>query len=497
MRRTMYRTIRTGSSRRAVTVAAITSTAKRLPASLKAANDACEGGLEVARTRPDFAGNLGEISIGNDQAILIGLGDATPTRTALRNAGGRLVVALHAMGASAARIDVAPHLTGPLKNKPAVAQAIAEGMVLANWRQESWRGTASKGDPATGTLILTSPHGGSRGGLRRGCILADAANEARRLGSTPPNIAHPGWIARQARAMARRLGMQCTVISAAKAKESGMGGLTAVGQGSEHPPCLVHLTWKPKRSSGGPKLAFVGKTITYDTGGYSLKISNGMKGMKYDMCGGAAVMGAMQAIASLKLPIEVHAVLPCAENMVSERAYRPDDIIKMFNGVTVEVTNTDAEGRLVLADALAWTCRKIKPTHIIDIATLTGGVVVALGQWCAGMWSRDASLRKTLQNVGDDSGEQVWRMPLWKEHRDFMRANHADIWNSGPKRDGHPIQGAAFLSYFVEPEIPWAHIDIAGPATTESSTDLYAAGPTGFGARLLAETAATLAVDPD
>jgi len=488
----MYRTIRTGSPRTAVTVAAISSKAKRLPASLKAANEACGGGLEAARTRPGFSAGAGEISVGSERAILIGLGDATPTRATLRTAGGRLVSALHAMGASAARIDVAPHLSGPLKGSPAAAQAIAEGMVLANWRQESWRGSAASGDAASGTLVLTSPHGASRGGLRRGCILAEGSNEARRLGSTPPNLATPAWIAKQARAMARRLGMQCAVISANKARELGMGGLTAVGQGSQQPPCLVHLTWKPRGASGGPRLALVGKTITYDTGGYSLKISNGMKGMKYDMCGGAAVLGAMQAIASLKLPIEVHAVLPCAENMVSERAYRPDDIISMYNDVTVEVTNTDAEGRLVLADALAWTCRKIKPTHVVDIATLTGGVVVALGAWCAGLWCRDTGLRSALGRVGDDAGEQVWRMPLWKEHRAFMRSEHADIWNSGPKRDGHPIQGAAFLSYFVDPDIPWAHIDIAGPATTDTATDLHQAGPTGFGARLLAECAADM-----
>jgi leucyl aminopeptidase len=145
----------------------------------------------------------------------------------------------------------------------------------------------------------------------------------------------------------------------------------------------------------------------------------------------------------------------------------------------------------VLADALAWTCRKIKPTQIIDIATLTGGIVVALGTWCSGLWCSDRGLRGHVQDAADASGEKVWHMPLWKEHRDFMRSRHADIWNSGPKRDGHPIQGAAFLSYFVDTEVPWAHVDIAGPATTDSETALCVAGPTGFGARLLAETAGT------
>ncbi len=487
----MYRTIRTGTPRRGVTVSGITAAAKRIPASLKPLNEQCGGGLEAARTRPGFSGETGQISVGNDSAILIGLGDDPPTAKSLRLAGAKLVATLHTMGATAAHIELNGSLTGPLsKNPPAAAQAMAEGMTLANWRQETWRGAAAEGAAASGTLVLTSKEGATRGGLRRGCILGEAANESRRLGSTPPNIANPAWIARQARSMAKRLGMTCQVISAAKAKELGMGGLTAVGMGSSSPPCLVHLKWKPKKAKSSARLALVGKTITYDTGGYSLKISNGMKGMKYDMCGGAAVLGAMQAIATLKLPVEVHAVLPCAENMVSERSYRPDDIITMYNGVTVEVTNTDAEGRLVLADALAWTCRKIKPTQIIDIATLTGGVVVALGDWCAGIWSRDADLRTVVEAAGNQCGEQVWRLPLWKEHRKFMRAKHADIWNSGPNRSGHPIQGAAFLSYFVDPAIPWAHVDIAGPATTDVETDLYVPGPTGFGARLLTETVA-------
>jgi leucyl aminopeptidase len=487
----MYRTIRTGTSRRGVTVAGLVASAKRLPSHLKSLNSQCDGGLEAARTRPGFSGKAGQISVGSDSAILIGLGDNPPTTTSLRAAGAKLVATLHAMGASAANLELSGCLRGPLsKNPAAAAQAIAEGMLLANWRQESWRGTAAEGDAASGTLVLTSREGVIRGGLRRGCILGGAANESRRLGSTPPNVANPAWVARQARGMAKRLGMTCQVVSAAKAKEIGMGGLTAVGMGSSSPPCLVHLKWKPKNARSAARLALVGKTITYDTGGYSLKVSNGMKGMKYDMCGGAAVLGAMQAIATLKLPVEVHAVLPCAENMVSERSYRPDDIIRMYNGVTVEVTNTDAEGRLVLGDALAWTCRKIKPTQIIDIATLTGGVVVALGEWCAGMWSRDADLRSVIESAGTQCGEQVWRLPLWKEHRAFMRASHADIWNSGPNRSGHPIQGAAFLSYFVDPAIPWAHVDIAGPATTDAATDLCVPGPTGFGARLLAETAA-------
>ncbi len=490
----MYRTIRTGTPRKAVIIAAAPQGKQQLPRALSEADAMADGQLKHAWQRPDFTAAEASVAVGGPRGILIGLGDQPPTLPMLRRAGAALVKTLHRMDATGVQIELHHTLTGPLAKTPDLAaQALAEGMVLANWRQETWRGAAASGEAASGTLVLGSGHSEVRGGLRRGVILGDAANEARRLGSTPPNIASPAWIATQARSMARKLGMSCSVLNAAKLRDLGMGGITAVGSGSDQPPCLVHLKWKPKSAASKARLVLVGKTITYDTGGYSLKMSNGMKGMKYDMCGGAGVLGAMQATASLKIPVEVHAVLPCAENMVSARSYRPDDIIKLYNGVTVEITNTDAEGRLVLGDALSWSCKHLKPTHIIDMATLTGGVVVALGEWCAGIWCGNQDLRSQIQDAGDACGEQVWRMPLWKEHRDFMRANHADIWNSGPKRDGHPIQGAAFLSYFVDESIPWAHIDIAGPATSATDTPLCVAGPTGFGTRLLAETAAGLA----
>jgi len=253
---------------------------------------------------------------------------------------------------------------------------------------------------------------------------------------------------------------------------------------------MMILEHKPARPRPGHRLALVGKTMTYDSGGYSLKISNSMKGMKYDMNGGAAVFGAMIAIARLKLPVHVFGVLPCAENLVSGDAYRPDDIITMFNGVTVEVTNTDAEGRLILGDALSWTCRKIKPTAIVDVATLTGGVVVGLGHFCSGLWCENMAFREQIESAAESTGERVWQLPLWEEHRKFMRAQHADIWNSGPSRNAHPIQGAAFLSYFVDKDVPWAHLDIAGVSAVEKSDDLHVVGPTGYGVRLLSELVA-------
>jgi leucyl aminopeptidase len=331
-------------------------------------------------------------------------------------------------------------------------------------------------------------------GLKRGVILGDAVNSARRIAATPPNICNPPWMAKEAKKIAKRCGLKCKVISYTQAKELGLNGIVNVGKGSDEKPCMIILEHTPSRGTkkSNEHLCFVGKTITYDTGGYSLKISNGMKGMKYDKNGGMGVLGAMEAIANLNVPTRVTAILPCAENMVSSNAYRPDDIIKMFNGVTVEVTNTDAEGRLVLADGLAWACKKIKPTKIVDMATLTGGVVVALGSFCAGLWCNDSKLKKQIERAAKETDERIWELPLWEDHRDYMRAKHADLHNSAPARGAHPIQGAAFLSFFVDDDIPWAHIDIAGVSSVESDRGLYCTGPTGWGVRLLAQLAESM-----
>jgi leucyl aminopeptidase len=200
-----------------------------------------------------------------------------------------------------------------------------------------------------------------------------------------------------------------------------------------------------------------------------------------------AVLGAMHAVAELNLPVRVIGILTCAENMVSDASYRPDDIITMYNGVTVEVTNTDAEGRLVLGDALTFACQDLKATHVVDMATLTGGIVTALGHFCAGVFCNDEPLLHRIELAADAAGEKIWRMPLWKEHREFMRAQHADLLNSNPSRNAHPIQGAAFLSYFVDPQVPWAHVDIAGMSNVDSDKDLHVQGPTGYGVRLLVD----------
>jgi leucyl aminopeptidase len=271
----------------------------------------------------------------------------------------------------------------------------------------------------------------------------------------------------------------------------GMGGIMAVGGGSATPPRMIVMEHKASRKKRKPLLA-VGKAITFDTGGISIKSADKMGRMIYDKCGAMAVLGFMYAVARLQLDVPVVGILSSAENTLSGRAYRPGDILKLYNGVTVEVTNTDAEGRLVLGDALAWGIETYKPAEVVDLATLTGGVIVALGSTMAGVMSNSDALVAELQAASDRAGEKFWRLPLNDDHRDYIKSNHADIVNSGG-REGHPLQGGAFLSFFVprDNSVPWAHLDIAGVADTDKDLPYYGKGATGWGVRTLVEWAAS------
>lgn len=462
---------------------------KRVPPALSRFKTECTDAI----TGHNFTGKRGETNRAGS-VLLVGLGKKSELKNAdLRDIGGSVVRALGKAGLCSVELQL--HLTIPqgVATECEIGQLVAEGMTIANWRVDQFDGSATKRTKKQGALQITSASKEVVRGLKRGVILGEAVNDARRVAATPPNICNPPWMAKEAKKIAKKCGLKCKIISYTQAKELGLNGIVNVGMGSAEKPCMIILE---HAGSGGGKsgehLCLVGKTITYDTGGYSLKISNGMKGMKYDKNGGMGVLGAMEAIANLRVPTRVTAILPCAENMVSSNAYRPDDIIKMFNGVTVEVTNTDAEGRLVLADGLAWACKKIKPTKIVDMATLTGGVVVALGSFCAGLWCNDSTLKKQIEKASKKTGERVWELPLWEDHRNYMRAKHADLHNSAPARGAHPIQGAAFLSFFVDEDIPWAHIDIAGVSSVESDRGLYCTGPTGWGVRLLTELAESI-----
>lgn len=481
----MFKSIRIGAGRSPLTVVGVFSDDMKLPRGLAKADQAT---IKAAIKTPGFKADCGELIPAGDDYVLLGLGKKDDLKTdTLRALGGHMSRKLERLAPKAVKLELHRSVPKSVAGPEMLGQCLGEGMAIANWRVDFFDGSAANTADAAAALTVGCDDAACKKGLKRGLTIAESVNYARQIAATPPNICNPTWMAGEARKMARKSGLRCRVITFKQAEEMGMGGLVNVGKGSAHKPCLIILEHKPPRAKKGVKLALVGKTLTYDSGGYSLKINNGMKGMKYDKNGGMAVLGTMQAIAALKLPVHVVGLLPAAENMVNSDSYRPDDIINMYNGVSVEVTNTDAEGRLVLADALAYACKQVKPTAIIDTATLTGGVVVALGAWCAGYWCDDEDLKKNLLAASDTSDEKLWELPLWPAHREFMRAKHADIWNSGPKRDGHPIQGAAFLSYFVDEEIPWAHVDIAGVSSVDGDNDLYVAGPTGYGVRLLTE----------
>ncbi len=317
--------------------------------------------------------------------------------------------------------------------------------------------------------------------IREAVTLAQAVNYARRIAHQPANVINPTTLAAEARSLARRHKLKCTVLDFAQVKRLGMGGLMAVGRGAEHKPCLIRLEYRGAPRAR-PNTVLIGKAITFDTGGYSLKPSQGLEGLKFDKCGGAAVLGVMKAAATLRLPCNLVGLLAAAENAISHEAYRPGDILTMANGKTVEVVSTDAEGRLILADALWYAQKHCKPTALIDLATLTGGVIMALGKHAAGLMSNDNALSAALGESGRRTHERLWRLPLWDEYRDLIKGQDSDIRNAGSKRFAHPIVGGMFLKEFVDENVPWAHIDIAGTATDEDGKEA-----TGFGVRLIVD----------
>ena len=464
-----------------------------------------DGSVKAAVARPEASGALGMMTEaypsakdGPGRVLIVGLGEkGKSTAKDMRAVGaavGRRLATLGAMGS----VSVAIELDGATKARGLSAHdagaAFAESIGLLTWNRGIRKGTGGADAKPKPKLNLRSVDAEFTKGMKHGLGLAESVNITRTLSETPPNIATPDYIASEARAMARKTGLKCTVIKGAKLLEEKLTGIHTVGMASENAPCLVRLEYTPARVKRGAKpVVLVGKTITYDSGGLSIKVGGSMRGMKRDKDGGCAVFGAMHAIATLIKPdVPVVALLSCAENAISDEAYRPDDILEFRNGVTVEVTNTDAEGRLVLADALCWACDKEKPAAIIDMATLTGGVVVALGSTFAGLWCDDDNLRKTLEAAGEATGDRVWRLPHDQQYRDMMKSQPADIVNSAPVREAHPIQGAAFLSYFVTEGTPWAHIDIAGTHATEKDSGAFIPGPTGYGVRLLAEAIAKL-----
>jgi leucyl aminopeptidase len=401
----------------------------------------------------------------------LGVGDRSPRE--LRKAGGELGRLLQPGDRAVASV---------VAREPAdQVRAFAEGVLLGSYRYSEKSGAAADHAKHAELKLLVSA--GPEAAVDEAVILATAVALARDLTNTPSIRKSPQWLADAASKIAAENGLSVRVWSDKELASAGFGGLAAVGSGSDRPPRLIELSYSPP--AAGKHVVLVGKGITFDSGGLSLKPADGMKAMKTDMAGGAAVIAAMSALASLGVPDKVTGLVAAAENMPSGSAYRPGDVLAMFGGRTVEVLNTDAEGRLVLADAIAYADAALDPEQIVDVATLTGAARIALGGSLAALYSTNDELAADLLAAGEASGDRLWRMPLTEEYRSALDSPVADLSNVPRKDPGAgSIVAALFLREFAGSR-SWAHLDIAGAARSAADDGDVTAGGTGFGTRLL------------
>ncbi|MBI3780244.1 MAG: leucyl aminopeptidase [candidate division NC10 bacterium] len=430
------------------------------------------------------------------QLLLIGLGKAselTPDR--IRQATAEALRQLLTL--KSRRVAIAldhidwGHLAGET-----IAQTITEGALLGLHRFDSYKHEErGNGDREVESLTLLCSDRETVRSLKRaigrGETLARATNLARDLINEPANVLTPTELAARARDVARRYGLAAEVLDRDAMRRLGMGALLGVAQGSANPPRLIILRHRGGDDHAQPALGLVGKGVTFDAGGISIKASEGMETMKGDMAGAAAVIGAMMGIAALRLPIHAVGVIPAVENLPSGSAQRPGDIVRAMDGTTIEVINTDAEGRLILSDALCYT-RRLGARRLVDVATLTGGVVVALGSVRTGFFSNDRTLAQQVQGAGEATGEKLWELPLDDEYEELIKSDCADLKNTGGGKKAPAIGAARFLKHFVG-DTPWVHLDINGTWLQEKAQGYQPKGATGVMVRTLIHLAATLA----
>ena len=337
-------------------------------------------------------------------------------------------------------------------------------------------------------MVLVGFDAAAQAGIDRGRIIAESQNFARELGNEPSNLLTPTLLAERAEAMAREAGLDIDILDEKRITDLKMGALLAVARGSVEPPRMIVLTYNPaKPVPGAPVLGLVGKAITFDTGGISIKPANDMEKMKFDMAGGAAMLGVMRALARLRPAVKVIAVIPSSENMPGGRAQKPGDVQIAMSGKSIEVINTDAEGRLVLADGIAYT-KQLGATHLIDAATLTGAIVVALASVNTGVFGSDTAFTERVLASAKAAGEKMWPMPLDDEYRDLIKSTIADIQNVGSGKGGGAITAAWFLREFTG-DTPWVHLDIAGTAWLDDAKAWAGKGGTGVAVRTLVDLA--------
>lgn len=368
-------------------------------------------------------------------------------------------------------------------------QALAEGILLADYRFDRYFSKKKNSNPAVKSVEIAvvdkASAASAQEALRVAQIIAEGVTLARDFANEPPNVIYPQAYAERIQKAAVAAGVRCEIFDEKKLAALKMGGILGVGKGSERKPRLVILEYKPAKASGaGQPVVLVGKGVTFDTGGISLKPGKSMDEMKFDMSGSAAVAATLITAAKLKLPVHLIGLTPLAENMPDGAAQRPGDILTCYNGKTVEVLNTDAEGRLILADALAYA-EKFKPRYLVDIATLTGACAATLDYVGSGVMSNDPELVARLKTAGDKTGERLWEFPLWEEYNEFIKGTYADIQNISRRTAG--IQTAGMFLQNFGGHAKWAHLDVAGTAWTQGARDYNTVGATGVGVRLFIE----------
>jgi len=413
--------------------------------------------------------------------VVLGLGDPPIAAESARRAGGAAAPQLSAQRISELIIDATTDLDWSIP-------AFIEGVLLGQYRFDQYKTPAKAPDPLVDriTIVCDEVHCESlKARCEESVVRCESANWARNLANTAPFDMTPRALAEAAKGLADGERVHYHRLDEGTMHDLGMNALLAVTRAAAVPARLILLEYRA--DDAAPTLALVGKGITFDTGGLSIKPAEHMHEMKYDMCGAAAVLGAMRVIARTRPPINVVCAVPAAENVVGSNAVKPGDIVKAFNGKTIEILNTDAEGRLVLADALSYVAKEYRPDCIVDAATLTGAAIVSLGHFAAGLLGNDDGLIKRIQAAADATDERVWPMPLWKDYADLLKGTHADLANIGPPREAGTILGGAFLNAFVG-DIPWAHLDIAGTAWGVNNISYWNKDhATGYGVRLLSQ----------
>jgi leucyl aminopeptidase len=467
------------------------------PRALAPEDDAVRGLLKTAWENKEVRGKRKEVTLlhrpdGRGRVVLIGLGPRESFRTdTVRRAAAEVVRALKGRSVRTLAFRLSTFVADSVTSE-AAARALADGAILGGYEFLKYK-TTTEGGVEEATVYLGEEHGREESVLKKAVEeeteLADTVVWTRDIANLPADTATPERLAEEARALGKELGLKVTVFDEQKLAEMHCGGLLAVGGGSVHPPRLIVLEY-PGGSKRGRTVAVVGKGITFDSGGISIKPAPNMSQMKFDKSGAVAVLGILRAAATFKVPVRVVGVLCAAENLPGGSAYRPGDVVRSFNGKTIEVLNTDAEGRVVLSDGLGYVVQQYHPDEVIDLATLTGAQVTALGDDTGGLVATDDRLAEGLLAASAATGEPLWRMPLTDYHRELVKSDIADVRNSTELPPAGMLTAAAFLETFVG-KTPWAHLDIAGPAYTTTSTRKYQpayqnVGATAFGVRLVA-----------